>query len=189
MASEEITQLLIDWNGGSQEALEKLLPLVERELRRIARRHMRREDTNHTLQTTALINEAYLKLVKQRGVQWQNRAHFFAIASQLMRRVLLDHARTQQRLKRGGGAEQVDLNGAAVFTREKSDELIALDQALKRLEEFDPVKSRIVEMRYFAGLSVEEVAEVLGVAPVTVMRHWSLAKAWMRRELLSQNQN
>ncbi|HEX4950639.1 MAG TPA: sigma-70 family RNA polymerase sigma factor [Blastocatellia bacterium] len=183
--SEEITELLIQWNNGDEMALEKLIPLVERELRRMARRYMRREDPNHTLQTTALINEAYLKLIKQRDVQWQNRAHFYAIAAQLMRRVLLDHARTQKRQKRGGDVVQVDLSETAVLTDEKLDELIALDQALEKLAQFDPLKSQIVEMRYFGGLSVEETAEVTKLAAVTVMRHWNLAKAWLRRELRS----
>ena len=182
-SQQEITNLLIDWNKGAEGALEKLLPFVEGELRRIAARHMRREEPGHTLQTTALVHEAYLKLVDQRRVRWQNRAHFFALAAQIMRRILLDHARTRTRVKRGGGAVHVDIAEAAVLTPEKSEELLALDEALARLAEFDPVKGRIVEMRHFGGLSVEEVAEVLGVAPVTVMRHWSLAKAWLRREL------
>lgn len=179
----EITGLLIDWNNGSLEALEKLMPMVERELRRIAANHMRRESPGHTLQTTALVNEAYLKLVDQRDVHWQNRAHFFALASQLMRRILLDHARSQRRAKRGGGAVPVDLDEVAVIAPEKSEELIALDEALEALAEFDPQKSKIVEMRFFGGLTVNEVAAVLGIAPVTVMLHWRLAKAWLRREM------
>jgi RNA polymerase sigma factor (TIGR02999 family) len=180
---EEITELLIDWNHGSPEALEKLLPLVETELHRIARNYMRRENPGHTLQTTALVNEAYLKLVGQREVRWQNRAHFFALASQIMRRILLDHARAQGRAKRGGDALHVNLDDVAVVSPEKSDELIALDEALTRLAEFDPRKSKIVEMRFFGGLSVNEVAEVLNIAPVTVMLHWRLAKAWLQKEL------
>ena len=159
------------------------MPHVEKELRRIAAQHMRREHPGHTLQTTALVHEAYLKLIEQRNVNWQNRAHFFALAAQLMRRVLLDHARKQQRAKRGGGVVHVDLADVAVLTPERSDELIALDEALNRLAEIDPLKSKIVEMRHFGGLSVEETAEVLQLAPVTVMRHWSLAKAWLRRAL------
>jgi RNA polymerase sigma-70 factor, ECF subfamily len=180
---EEITGLLIDWNNGSAEALEKLMPLVETELRRMAANHMRREGPGHTLQTTALVNEAYLKLVDQRSVHWQNRAHFFALASQLMRRILLDHARAQRRSKRGGNAVHVDLEDVAVITPERSEDLIALDEALTRLAQFDANKCRIVEMRFFGGLSVNEVAEVLGIAPVTVMLHWRLAKAWLRREM------
>ena len=159
------------------------MPLVERELRRIAANHMRRESPGHTLQTTALVNEAYLKLVDQREVRWQNRAHFFALSSQLMRRILLDHARAQKRGKRGGDAVHVALEDVAVITPEKSEELIALDEALTRLAQFDANKSKIVELRFFGGLSVNEVAEVLGIAPVTVMLHWRLAKAWLRREI------
>jgi RNA polymerase sigma factor (TIGR02999 family) len=178
--------LLIDWNNGSAEALEKLMPLVERELRRIAANHMRRESPGHTLQTTALVNEAYLKLVDQREVRWQNRAHFFALSSQLMRRILLDHARAQKRGKRGGDAVHVALEDVAVITPEKSEELIALDEALTRLAQFDSKKSKIVEMRFFGGLSVNEVAEVMGIAPVTVMLHWRLAKAWLQKEMRGQ---
>lgn len=159
------------------------MPLVESELRRIAANHMKRESPGHTLQTTALVNEAYLKLVDQREVRWQNRAHFFALSSQLMRRILLDHARAQKRGKRGGDAVRVALEDVAVITPEKSAELIALDEALTRLAQFDSNKSKIVEMRFFGGLSVNEVAEVLGIAPVTVMLHWRLAKAWLRREI------
>jgi RNA polymerase sigma-70 factor (ECF subfamily) len=186
-SQEQITELLIEWNQGAEGALDRLLPLVEGELRRMAARHMRREDPGHTLQTTALVHEAYLKLVDQRRVGWQNRAHFFALSAQIMRRILLDHARARARAKRGGGAVHVDIAEAAVLTHQKSDELLALDEALRRLSEFDPVKGRIVEMRHFGGLSVEEVAEVLGVAQITVMRHWSLAKAWLKRELRRTN--
>src|SRR6185369_9942914 len=180
---EPITQLLIDWNNGSPEALEKLMPMVEAELRRIAANYMRRERPGHTLQTSALVNEAYLKLVDQREVHWQNRSHFFALASQMMRRILLDHARTQGRVKRGGEAVHVNLEDVAVMSPQKSEELIALDEALTRLAEFDPQKSRLVEMRFFGGLTVEEVAEVLEIAPVTVMLHWRLAKAWLQKEM------
>lgn len=164
------------------------MPMVERELRRIAANYMRRESPGHTLQTTALVNEAYLKLVDQREVHWQNRAHFFAMASQLMRRILLDHARSQMRVKRGGDALHVDLNELAVLAPEKSAELIALDEALNRLAQFDLRKSRIVEMRFFGGLTVNEVAEVLGIAPVTVMLHWRLAKAWLQHEVRGPGQ-
>jgi RNA polymerase sigma factor, TIGR02999 family len=184
-SSLEITGLLKDWNNGSTQALEKLIPLVESELRRIARNCMRRESPGHTLQTTALVNEAYLKLVDQREVRWQNRAHFFALASQIMRRILVDHARGRKRAKRGGEAVHIDLNEVAVISPEKSEDLIALDEALTRLSVFDPNKGKIVEMRFFGGLSVDEVAEVLGIAPVTVALHWRLAKTWLRRELTS----
>ena len=151
---EEITQLLIDWSNGSPEALERLMPMVESELRRIAANYMRRERPGHTLQTSALVNEAYLKLVDQREVRWQNRSHFFALASQLMRRILLDHARSQHRAKRGGEAVHVDLEDVAVMSPQKSEELIALDEALVRFAEFDERKSKIVEMRFFGGLTV-----------------------------------
>jgi len=180
---QQITQLLIDWNNGSAEALEQLMPMVEHELRRMAANHMRRETPGHTLQTTALVNEAYLKLVDQREVHWENRAHFFALASQFMRRILLDHARSQRREKRGGEAVHVNLDEVAVITPEKSEDLICLDEALKRLAEFDPKKSKLVEMRFFGGLTVNEVAQVMGIAPVTVMLHWRLAKAWLQREM------
>jgi len=178
-----ITELLIDWNNGSAEALQKLMPMVETELRRIAANHMRRERPGHTLQTSALVNEAYLKLIDQRQVRWENRSHFFALASQLMRRILLDHARAQGRAKRGGDAVHVGLDEVTVISPQKSETLIALDEALTRLAEFDPRKSKIVEMRFFGGLTVDEVAEVLGIAPITVMLHWRLAKAWLQKEV------
>lgn len=181
--SQQITDLLIDWNNGSNEALDKLMPMVERELRRIASNYMRRESPGHTLQTTALVNEAYLKLVDQKHVRWQNRAHFFALASQLMRRILVDHARAHHRAKRGGHAVHVNLEDVAVIIPEKSEELIALDEALSRFAAFDEQKARIVEMRFFGGLTVDEVAEVLGIAPVTVMLHCRLAKAWLQKEM------
>lgn len=180
---EEITELLIEWNKGDSTALDKLMPLVEAELRRIANRYMRKENPNHTLQTTALVNEAYLKLVDQREVNWQNRAHFFALSSQVMRRLLIDHARTQTRAKRGGDAVNLDLDDVAVISFEMSEELLSLDLALKKLAEFDPVKSRVVELRHFGGLTIEETAAILNLAPVTIMRHWRLAKSWLKREL------
>lgn len=180
---QEITGLLIAWNSGDKSAIDKLMPLVERELRRIAAQFMRRENQNHTLQTTALVNEAYLKLIDQKQTSWQNRAHFFALSAKLMRRVLLDHAKTGHRAKRGGDAIHIDIAEVAVIAPEINEELLALDEALKKLAEFDELKSRIVEMRHFGGLTVDEVAEVLHIAPVTVMRHWSLAKSWLRREL------
>jgi RNA polymerase sigma factor (TIGR02999 family) len=180
---EQITQLLIDWNNGSPEAMEKLMPMVESELRRIAANYMRRERPGHTLQTSALVNEAYLKLVDQTRVRWQNRSHFFALASQLMRRILLDHARSQRRAKRGGDAIPVNLDDVAVIAPERSAELVALDDALTRLAEFDLRKAKIVEMRFFGGLTVDEAAEALGIAPITVMLHWRLARAWLQREM------
>jgi len=179
---ENLTDLLKLWSDGDENALEKLIPHVERELHRIAHYHMAREDKTHTLQTTALVNEAFLKLIDQ-NARWRNRAHFFAIASKLMRRILLDHARTKQRTKRGGGAQHLTLTEIEVPSQERSVDLIVLDQALDKLAEIDPEKTQIVEMRYFGGLSVEEIAEVLKVAPTTVARHWALAKAWLRREI------
>lgn len=184
--SELITQLLADWSNGNTEALNRLLPLVESELRRIAHNYMRRENESHTLQTTALINEAYLKLIDQR-VPWQNRAHFFAISAQLMRRILLNHARDNNVKKRGGRAVQINLDDAVILSPEKSEELIALDEALERLANFDQMKSRIVEMRYFGGLSIEETAQALGIAPPTVSKHWRLAKAWLQNEICREN--
>lgn len=179
----DITALLVDWSNGDQCAFEKLLPLVERELHRLAHSYMRREDPDHTLQTTALINETYLRLVDQKKVQWQNRAHFFGIAAQIMRRILLNYARDQNRLKRGGRAIHVSLSEATVMPAEKDRELIALNDALIRLEAIDERKAKVVELRYFGGLSVEEVAEVLKVSPITVMRDWKFAKAWLAREM------
>jgi RNA polymerase sigma factor (TIGR02999 family) len=182
-ADADITALLVDWGNGDQSALERLLPLVERELHRLAHSYMRREDPDHTLQTTALINETYLRLVDQRKVEWQNRAHFFGIAAQIMRRILLNYARDQNRQKRGGKAIHVSLSEAMVMPSEKDRELIALNDALNRLEVLDQRKSKVVELRYFGGLSVEEAAEVLKVSPITVMRDWQFAKAWLAREM------
>jgi RNA polymerase sigma factor (TIGR02999 family) len=179
----EITGLLVAWCDGDQKALERLMPLVERELHRIARHYMSRENPGHTLQTTALVNEAYLRLIDQKEVRWQNRAHFFGIAAQMMRRILLNYARDRHRAKRGGHAHQVSLSEVAVMSEERSAELLALDEALQRLAEIDERKARVVELRYFGGLSVEETAEVLKIAPVTVIRHWNMAKAWLAREL------
>lgn len=183
--STEITEILQDWSDGKSEALDELLPLVYRELHLQAERYLRRERPDHTLQTTALINEAYLKLVDQKNVKWQNRAHFFAIAAQAMRRILVDHARTKHREKRGGDAEKISLEDAAELASGESVsvDLIALDAALKKLAKMDEQKSRIVELRYFSGLSVRETAEVMHVSTDTVERHWTMAKAWLLREL------
>lgn len=182
-SSSEITALLIDWSNGDQAALEKLLPLVEKELRRIAHSYMRREDPDHTLQTTALVNEAYLRLIDQKRTRWQNRAHFFGIAARIMRRILLNYARDQQRAKRGGKAVQVSLSEASVVSLERTEELIFLDEALHRLAAVDERKSQVVELRYFGGLDVQETAEVLNVSTITVMRDWKFAKAWLLREI------
>ena len=175
--------MLQAWGQGQDTALEKLLPLVYQELRRIARRYMAGERTGHTLQTTALVNEAYLRLIDSRKVNWQSRAHFFAISAQLMRRILVDHARSRGYQKRGGGAQAVTLDDDLVVSPEKGRDVVALDDALKALAEVDPRKSRVVELRFFGGLSVEETAEVLKVSQDTVLRDWRLAKSWLRREM------
>jgi RNA polymerase sigma factor (TIGR02999 family) len=180
---EEITGLLINWSNGDQAALEELLPLVERELHRLAHSYMRREDPNHTLQTTALINETYVRLVDQKRVKWQNRAHFFGIAAQIMRRFLSNYARDQHRAKRGGRAIQVSLSEIAVMASEKAKELIALDEALQKLALVHERKSRVVELRYYGGLSVEETAEILNISSETVLRDWRYARAWLHREM------
>lgn len=184
-----ITELLVAWNDGDEYALEQLMPIVEQELRRIAHNYMRRENSPHTLQTTALINEAYIELNNQRAVRWQNRAHFFALSANIMRRILLKYARERATEKRGGDAKHVSIEDVCVLTSEKSVELIALDEALDKLAHIDQLKSRIVEMRYFGGMTVDEVAEVLGLASVTIAVHWRLAKAWLRREINGQNKN
>jgi RNA polymerase sigma-70 factor, ECF subfamily len=180
---EQLTQLLIAWSDGSREALDELLPLVYDELRRIARRHMRRERKGHTLQTTALVNDAYLRLIDQTQVRWQNRAHFFAIAAQIMRRILVDHARARIAEKRGGGAGHVAFDEALDVADAKAAELVALDDALKALSEIDPRRAQVVELRHFGGMSNEEVAQVLKIHTNTVTRDWNMARAWLYREL------
>lgn len=182
----QVTELLVAWNNGEESALNQLLPIVEVELRRIAHNFMRRERGNHTLQTSALVNEAYVKLVDQRDVRWQNRSHFFALSAQIMRRILINHARDSVAQKRGGAAEHIGFEDTMILTKEKSTELIALDDALERLAKFDETKSRIVELRYFGGLTLEETAEALGLAAVTVSVNWRLAKAWLAREIRGQ---
>jgi len=179
----DITALLVDWSKGDKAALDKLFPLVERELHRLAHSYMRKESSDHTLQTTALVNEAYLRLVDQRNTRWQNRAHFFGIAAQIMRRILMNYARDRQRMKRGGGAIQVSLSETDVVSVTKVSELLALDEALDRLAAIDERKAKVVEFRYFGGLSVEETAEVLDVSSITVTRDWNMAKAWLAREI------
>lgn len=179
----EVTQLLVAWSDGDRAALNELTPLVYEELHRLARNHMSRERQGHTLQTSALVNEAYVRLIDQRNVRWQNRAQFFSIASRLMRRILIDHARSHHYAKRGGGTRRVSLDEAAVVAQEQAAELVALDDALKSLAAIDPRKCQVVELRFFGGMSVEESAEVLGVSAVTVMRDWSTAKAWLQHEM------
>jgi RNA polymerase sigma factor (TIGR02999 family) len=180
--SEPVTDLLLAWGQGDDSALDRLIPLVRVELHRLARRHMRRERTGHTLQTTALVNEAYLRLVDLGRVRWQDRAHFFAMSARVMRRILVDHARSRQFVKRGGGARTIPFDEALVSV-ERNVDLVELDDALHRLADLDPRKGQVVEMRFFAGLSVEETATALGVSPVTVMRDWRVARAWLFKEL------
>ncbi|HYV82096.1 MAG TPA: sigma-70 family RNA polymerase sigma factor [Pyrinomonadaceae bacterium] len=178
---QEVTQLLADWGKGDRSALDKLFPLVHSELRRIAQRQMSQERPGHTLQATALVNEAYLKLAGQQGFDWQNRAHFFAVCAQMMRHILIDHARAHARDKRGGGAVKVSLNDALVVADDQARHFLALDEALRALERLDPQKGKIVELRYFGGLSIEEAAKVMNVSPRTVRREWQRAKAWLYR--------
>jgi RNA polymerase sigma factor (TIGR02999 family) len=178
----EVSGLLRAWGEGDRDALDRLTPVVYDELRRLARRYMRGERPGHSLQTTALVNEAYMRLVDYKSMQWQNRAHFFAVSAQLMRRILVDHAR-RHNLKRGGGVQHVSLEETAIVDDDRPADLVALDDAMNALARIDPRKVQVVEMRFFGGLSVEETAEVLKVSPVTVMRDWSTAKAWLYREL------
>jgi RNA polymerase sigma factor, TIGR02999 family len=182
-STHEVTELLTAWSGGDKAALDKLMPLIHQELRRIAHRYMSRERPGHTMQTTALVNEAYLKLVNREGVHWQNRAHFFAIASQLMRHILVDHARSHAYAKRGGGTQTISLDEAMVVSQERAAEVVALDDVLKQLAEIDPQQSRIVELRFFGGLTIEETAVVLSLSPATIKREWTSAKAWLYHEL------
>ena len=182
----EVSGLLLAWGAGDQTALEKLTPIVHDELRRLARRYMKGEHAGHSLQTTALVNEAYLRLVDYKRMRWQNRAHFFAVSAQLMRRILVDHAR-RHNLKRGKGVQYVSVENAAVIGRAPAEELLALDGALKTLASIDPRKAQVVELRFFGGLSIEETAEVLKVSSVTVMRDWSTARAWLYREITGRS--
>lgn len=185
---EDITRLLQEWSDGDQTALTKLMPLVYDELRRLAHRYMSQERSDHTLQTTALVHEAYLRLVGQTDVRWQNRAHFFAVSAQLMRRILVDHARTQHAAKRGGAEViKLSLDEAAHVPDECAAELIALDEALTKLADVDRQKSRIVELRFFGGLTLDEVAEMLNVSAPTVTRQWRVARAWLYREMDKEN--
>ena len=185
----EITQLLAEWSGGNQSALDELYPLVYDELHRLARRYMSRERKGHTLQTTALINEAYVRLVDQKNVQWANRSHFFAISAQIMRRILIDHARRHAYAKRGGGAQQVSLDEAAVVASGIGSELIRLDEALQTLSKLDQRRCHVVELRYFGGLNNEEIAGVLNVSENTVTRDWNMARAWLYQQLTETGTN
>jgi len=180
---QDVSQLLIEWSNGDKSALDKLTPLIYDELRRLAHHYMSHERTGHTLQTTALVNEAYLRLVKRKDVHWQNLAHFFAISAKLMRSILVDHARSRAYAKRGGGAAKVALDEALIVSQERAGEVVALDDALQRLEQMDAQQSHIVELRFLGGLTIEETAAVLDLSPATIKREWSTAKAWLHREL------
>lgn len=184
-APRDITRLLLAWNNGDEAALEELTPLVYAELHRLARRYMGRERSGHTLQTSALVNEAYLRLIDWKNVQWQNRAHFFAVSAQLMRRILVDFARANAYAKRGGGALHLDLEEVAVVSPDRGTDIVALDEALTSLAALSPRQSQVVELRFFGGLSLEETAEVLKVSIGTVRRDWSLARAWLHRAVTS----
>jgi RNA polymerase sigma factor (TIGR02999 family) len=182
-STHEVTELLIEWSNGDKAALDKLMPLIHEELRRLAHHYMSNERPGHTLQTTALVNEAYLRLVNRKGVHWQNRAHFFAIAATLMRSILVDHARSHASAKRGGGGPKVEIDEAMIVSQERAAEVLALDDVLTKLAKFDPQQSRIVELRFFGGLTIEETAEVLDLSPATIKREWTAARAWLYREL------
>ncbi|MBA3514997.1 MAG: sigma-70 family RNA polymerase sigma factor [Pyrinomonadaceae bacterium] len=182
-AREEVSQLLRDWSNGDQAALDKVMPVVYQELRRLAHHYMRKERVGHTLQTTALVNEAYMRLAQYKKMRWQSRTHFFAVSAQVMRRVLVEHARSRNFAKRGGGAQKISLDETAVVSAGRSAEVIAVDDALTDLESWDPRKGKIVELRFFGGLSIEETAEVLKVSPTTVQREWRSAKAWLYRAI------
>jgi RNA polymerase sigma factor (TIGR02999 family) len=181
-STHEVTKLLIEWSNGDKAALDRLMPLIHQELRRLAHHYMSRERVGHTLQTTALVNEAYLRLVNRKDAHWQNRTHFFAISATLMRNILVDHARKQGFVKRGAG-RRTDLDEGMVVSQERAQEVVALDDALKQLAAFSPQQSRIVELRFFGGLTIEEAAEVLSLSPATIKREWKSAKAWLYREL------
>ena len=182
-SSKDITGLLQDWGKGNHEALEELIPLVYEELRKMAGRYLRREPSGHTLQTTALVHEAYLRLLEQKQVQWQNRGHFFAIAAQAFRRILIDYARKQQALKRGGGEQRLPLDECKYISQQESASLVRLDEALATLAKIDSRQSRIVELRFFGGLTLEETAEVMEISTATVKREWSMARAWLYHEM------
>jgi RNA polymerase sigma-70 factor, ECF subfamily len=183
MSSENMTQLLVAWSEGDSEALAALVPMVEAELHRLARRYMNHERPGHTLQATALVNEAYMRLIDWKNVQWQNRAHFFGVSANLMRRILVDHVRKQQYQKRGGQAVQVTFDDHVMGGSSRTPDIVALDDALQELAKLDPRKAEVVELKFFGGLSVEETAEVLKISPRTVKREWSLAQAWLYAEL------
>jgi RNA polymerase sigma factor (TIGR02999 family) len=185
-APHDVTQLLIAWSNGDQAAREGLMTIVYDELHRLARRYMRNESPGHTLQTSALVNEAFIRLVDQKNVHWQNRSHFFGIAAQMMRRILVDYARSRNYAKRGGGARQLSLDEGLIVSDERSAEVVAVHEALEELAKIDQRKTQIVELKFFGGLSIEETAKVLAVSPGTVARDWTMAKAWLRREITNR---
>lgn len=183
----QVTQLLQKWQEGNQEALEALMPLVYNELKRLAGSYLRRERPDHTLQSAALVNEAYLRLVDQTQTRWQNKAHFYGIAAQMMRRVLADHARSHNAVKRGAGMPDLELNESVAQAQSRSVDLLDLEEALQKLEKLDPQQGRIVELRFFSGLSIEDTANVLGISPATVKRDWAAARAWLFREVAARH--
>jgi RNA polymerase sigma factor (TIGR02999 family) len=188
-SSARVSRLLLNWGQGDEAAREALIPLVYDELRRLARRHLRRERPDHTLQSAALVNEAYLRLIRQDQPQWQNRAHFFGVAAQLMRHILVDHARHRVAAKRGAGAPRLTLDPEVALPQEREVNLVALDDALNQLAVLDLQQSRVVELRFFGGLSIEETSVVLGISPATVKREWATARAWLQREMKSKDTN
>jgi len=183
----QVTQLLQKWHEGNQEALEALMPLVYNELKRLAGSYLRRERPDHTLQSAALVNEAYLRLVDQTQTQWQNKAHFYGIAAQMMRRVLADHARSHNAAKRGAGMPELELNESVAQAQSRSVDVMDLEEALQKLEKLDPQQGKIVELRFFSGLSIEDTANVLGISPATVKRDWAAARAWLFREVAARH--
>jgi len=187
MASKDVTQMLLDWSNGDKSAFDKLVPVVYNELRRLANHYMRRERPGQTLQTTALVHEAYVRLVDYKKMRWQDRAHFYAVAAQVMRRILVDRARARHAAKRGDPARRVSLDEVALISNEPEANILDLDRALKELEEFDPRKSQIVELRFFGGLNIDETAEVLGLSPTTVQREWRSARAWLYRAITEKD--
>lgn len=183
---QDVTKLLRDWSDGEQKAFDELLPIVYNELRRLAHNYLNRERSDHTLQTTALVHEAYLKLVDQREVKWQNRAHFFAISAQAMRRILIDKARRHAAVKRGEAPEKLSLDDALNLSTDSDETMLALDEALNELETIDPQQSRVIELRYFGGLTIEETAEVMNLSPATIKREWAMARAWLYKKITGE---
>jgi RNA polymerase sigma factor (TIGR02999 family) len=187
-STARVSQLLVNWGHGDADAREALIPLVYGELRRLARHYLRGERPDHTLQSAALVNEAYLRLVRQEPPQWQNRAHFFGVAAQLMRQILVDHARNRQADKRGAGVPRLTLDPQIALPQKREIDLVALDDALNRLASLDPQQSRLIELRFFGGLSIEETSEVLSISPATVKREWATARAWLQRDMKHKNE-